>query len=61
MKSAAFKPNILSSDAAIKHDQKAFLMMHLFPSTWVLLHCIPVQGITVNGDHMLKQELAILK
>ena len=27
--------------------KKARLMQHLFPSTWVLMHCIPVQGFTV--------------
>ena len=27
--------------------------MHLFPSTWDLMHCIPVQGITVYENSML--------
>ena len=30
-----------------KTGQKACLMLHLLPSTLVLMHCIPVQGITV--------------
>ena len=24
-------------------------MVHLFPCNWVLMHCIPVQGITVHA------------
>ena len=48
---AEYKPYFLSLDAALKpifkNCQKACLMMHQFPSTWVLMHCIKVQGITV--------------
>ena len=32
-------------------------MMHRFPNTWVLMHCIPVQGITV----LTKSELILRK
>ena len=42
----------LSLDAALKpyskNGQKACLMLHLFPSTFILMHCIPVQVIKLG-------------
>ena len=31
------------------YAQKACFMVHLFSSIWVLMRCIPEQGITVNN------------